>query len=38
MTMPHKDAVAALVDRRSALAERLGAVNCVVLGDGSVVG
>jgi shikimate dehydrogenase len=34
VTMPHKDAVAALVERRSALAERLGAVNCVVLGAG----
>jgi shikimate dehydrogenase len=34
VTMPHKDAVAALVERRSALAERVGAVNCVVLGAG----
>jgi shikimate dehydrogenase len=34
VTMPHKDAAAAVVERRSALAERLGAVNCVVLGAG----
>jgi shikimate dehydrogenase len=33
VTMPHKDAVAALVDRRSPLADRLGAVNCVVIGE-----
>jgi shikimate dehydrogenase len=30
VTMPFKDEVAALVDRRSPVAERLGAVNCVV--------
>lgn len=30
VTMPHKAAVAGLVDRRSAVAERLGAVNAVV--------
>ena len=33
VTMPHKDAVAGLVDRRSPLADRLGAVNCVTYGD-----
>jgi shikimate dehydrogenase len=32
--MPHKDAVAELVERRSPRAERVGAVNCVVLGTG----
>ena len=30
VTMPHKDEVARLVPRRSSLAERLGAVNCLV--------
>lgn len=30
VTMPHKDAVAAAVDRRSPTAELLGAVNCLV--------
>ncbi len=30
VTMPHKEAVAGLVDRLSPLAERLGAVNCVI--------
>ncbi len=34
VTMPHKEAVAGLVDRMSPVAERLGAVNCVVLGAG----
>ena len=35
VTMPHKGAVAGLVGRRSPLAARLGAVNCVVAeGDG----
>ncbi len=34
VTMPHKAAIAGLVDRRSPLADRLGAVNCVV-GDGA---
>ncbi len=33
VTMPHKEAVAGLVDRRSPEAERLGAVNCVVFGE-----
>jgi len=37
VTMPHKDVVAGLVDRRTPLADRLGAVNCVVNeGDGMV--
>ncbi len=35
VTMPHKDDVARRVDRLSALAGRLGAVNCVVDEDGS---
>ena len=38
VTMPHKVAVAALVDRRTPLAERLGAVNCVVIEPGGTVG
>src|SRR5664279_6552493 len=38
VTMPHKDAVAGLVDRRTALADRLGAVNCVVNEAGGSVG
>ena len=38
VTMPHKEAVAALVDRLSPLAERLGAVNCVTIGDGGMFG
>jgi len=38
VTMPHKDRVAELVDRRSAEAERLGAVNCIVDEDGAWVG
>jgi shikimate dehydrogenase len=36
--MPHKDAVAGLVDRRTPLADRLGAVNCVVNGADGLVG
>ena len=36
--MPHKADVAALVDERSAVAARLGAVNCVVNRDGVLVG
>lgn len=37
VTMPHKDAVARVVDRLTPVAERLGAVNCVDnVGDGSV--
>ena len=38
VTMPHKAAVAALMDRRSEAAERLDAVNCVVLEDRLLVG
>lgn len=38
VTTPHKDAAARLVDRRSATAERLGAVNTVVRRDGALVG
>jgi shikimate dehydrogenase len=38
VTMPHKDAAAGLVDRRSPLAERLGAVNCVVFGEDGTFG
>jgi len=38
VTMPHKEAVAALVDERSAVAERLGAVNCVVVEGSRLVG
>jgi len=33
VTMPHKDAVAALVHRRTPLADLLGAVNCVIRED-----
>jgi shikimate dehydrogenase len=38
VTMPHKDAAATLVDRRTAIAERLGAVNCITNADGELVG
>ena len=38
VTMPHKAAVAAAVDRCTADAAALGAVNCVVVGDGELVG
>jgi shikimate dehydrogenase len=38
VTMPHKETVAALVDRRTEIAERLGAVNCVINLDGTLVG
>jgi shikimate dehydrogenase len=38
VTMPHKSSVAALVDRRTPLAERLGAVNCVSNQDGVLIG
>ncbi len=34
VTMPHKDAVAALVVQRTAVADRLGAVNCLIRADG----
>lgn len=38
VTMPHKAAVAASVDRRTPIADRLGAVNCVTNRDGVLVG
>jgi shikimate dehydrogenase len=38
VTMPHKAAAAAAVDRLSTTAEALGAVNCVVNRDGTLVG
>ena len=38
VTMPHKEAVAGLVDRCTPGAERLGAVNCVVFGEEATVG
>jgi shikimate dehydrogenase len=39
VTMPHKEAVADLVDRKTPVAERLGAVNCVVFaGTGTGTG
>jgi shikimate dehydrogenase len=38
VTMPHKSAVAALVDERTSIAEQLGAVNCVINRDGHLVG
>jgi shikimate dehydrogenase len=38
VTMPHKAAVAAAVDVRSATADALGAVNCVVNRDGVLFG
>ncbi len=38
VTMPHKEAVARKVDRTSAAAARLGAVNCVVVEPGGLVG
>ncbi|HEY3942417.1 MAG TPA: shikimate dehydrogenase [Acidimicrobiales bacterium] len=38
VTMPHKAAVAAAVDRLSPLAARLEAVNCVVLREGRATG
>jgi shikimate dehydrogenase len=38
VTMPHKDDVARLVDRRSPRAERLGAVNCVVFDETGTFG
>jgi shikimate dehydrogenase len=38
VTMPHKEAVAALVDRTSDDAAALGAVNCVVNDGGALVG
>jgi shikimate dehydrogenase len=38
VTMPHKEDVARLVDRRSESAERLGAVNCVIFQAETTVG
>jgi shikimate dehydrogenase len=38
VTMPHKDAAAAAVDECTAAAGRLGAVNCVTVEDGRLVG
>ncbi len=38
VTMPHKDDVAAHVDRLTPIAERLGAVNCVTNTDGALTG
>jgi shikimate dehydrogenase len=38
VTMPHKSAVAALLDHRTPLAERLGAVNCVANRSGVLTG
>ena len=38
VTMPHKDDVAAHVDRLTPMADRLGAVNCVTNVDGSLTG
>ena len=38
VTIPHKEAVAALVSERSPLAERLGAVNTFLVRDGALIG
>ncbi len=38
VTMPHKSEVARMMDRRSEDAERLGAVNTIVVGEEGVVG
>jgi shikimate dehydrogenase len=38
VTMPHKAAVAAAVDRRTAVVERLGVCNCVFADGGRLVG
>ncbi len=38
VTMPHKAAVAALVDERTEVARRLDAVNCIVQRDGRLLG
>jgi shikimate dehydrogenase len=38
VTMPHKEAVAAMVDRTTPVAARLDAVNCVTLASGELVG
>ena len=38
VTVPHKEAVVALCTRVVAPADRIGAVNCLVFGDGEIVG
>ncbi|MHB1712116.1 MAG: shikimate dehydrogenase [Acidimicrobiales bacterium] len=38
VTMPHKDSAASLVDQRTEIAERVGAVNCVTNNGGTLVG
>jgi shikimate dehydrogenase len=38
VTVPHKQAVMASCDRLDPLAERIGAVNCLALEDGAVIG
>jgi shikimate dehydrogenase len=38
VTMPHKADVAALVDERTDVAQRLGAVNCIINRNGHLVG
>jgi shikimate dehydrogenase len=38
VTIPHKEAVFALCDERDPLAEEIGAVNTLVVGDGAVIG
>jgi shikimate dehydrogenase len=38
VTMPHKEAVAALVDRTTPVAAQLDAVNCVTLASGELLG
>ena len=38
VTMPHKESVAAAVGARTPIAERLGAVNCVLADEGSWLG
>lgn len=38
VTMPHKEEAARLVDRRTEVAERLGAVNCVIRREDRLVG
>lgn len=38
VTMPHKEAVVALVDRTTPVATRLNAVNCVTLASGELLG
>jgi shikimate dehydrogenase len=38
VTMPHKAAVAGLVDQRTEVARRLDAVNCIVQRDGTLLG